>query len=703
LRPTSRRKPVQLALPTGGAGAADLINDIEVQFKHPARSVPVFRAGVRAIAATGPDSESDRLERLETLTSEWREEVASAVPVRSRRKGWPLEERQHLFTALLVIADLARQGWTIELAARGAHVRLRNSAQQSDGPMAEKERIRRQELLKRLEQLAKPSVRDFIRGMEKKRLHRDSFVSVLSLLRDGRELAAALRAANLGPEARRAAALDQVVQPYLEFVDEEARCELTGLRLMDIWRYFRHTWTNQYLSVPGRTMQFLVRDAAAPLHPVIGICSLSSPIVQIRERDLFIGWHPERFIAEVRAAPSQRVARWLLDTVDHALDAVYLQDLLEEKVITVAQFRDPDVPLIKQLQLLAKDERDKHHRFMSGKELKQLLLRARGDWVRLAKTHLYRSKRAFALADLLEARRVLQRFFSGRPTKDKLASLLDDGEGAQVVARILRKAKGDRVGIVMADISVCGAVPPYNALLGGKLVAMLATSPEVIEQYRRRYGEAVSEIASGTAGRAITRRPDLVFLATTSLYGGSSQYNRISIPCERLGSQQGSVIRYHETGRSEAYGTSQFSEETVEALAALVEQSQKGQRVNSIFGEGQSPKMRKIRAGLEELGLQADPLLRHGRRRVVYCVPLIRNVRDFMIGLDAKPEFLVPQDAPRAKTDAIAQWWKERWMRPRVARPETIAAVESHTLVYPIRHGARVMLPPDEQHELALE
>jgi hypothetical protein len=31
---------------------------------------------------------------------------------------------------------------------------------------------------------------------------------------------------------------------------------------MDIWRYFRHTWTYQYTIVPGWTMMFLVRDQA---------------------------------------------------------------------------------------------------------------------------------------------------------------------------------------------------------------------------------------------------------------------------------------------------------------------------------------------------------------------------------------------------------------------------------------------------------
>ena len=51
----------------------------------------------------------------------------------------------------------------------------------------------------------------------------------------------------------------------------------------------------------------------------------------------------------------------------------------------------------------------------------------------------------------------------------------------------------------MADISVCGAVAPYNPVLGGKLVSMLLTSPEVVRAYHDRYSEAESEIASAVA------------------------------------------------------------------------------------------------------------------------------------------------------------------------------------------------------------
>src|SRR5262249_45207602 len=150
---------------------------------------------------------------------------------------------------------------------------------------------------------------------------------------------------------------------------------------------------------------------------------------------------------------------------------------------------------------------------------------------------------------------------------------VEDFEGVRTIVRIVRKAKGDRVGILMADISVCGAIPPYNALLGGKLVAMLAASGEVVSAYGRRYSTAASEIASSMAGRPIVRKPELAFLSTSSLYGGSSQYNRISVPCSRIGGADPDQIRYVERGRSESYGTSQFSDATVLALTNLIERS----------------------------------------------------------------------------------------------------------------------------------
>ena len=36
---------------------------------------------------------------------------------------------------------------------------------------------------------------------------------------------------------------------------------------------------------------------------------------------------------------------------------------------------------------------------------------------------------------------------------------------------------------------------------------------------------------------------------------------------------------------------------------------------------------------------------------------------------------------------------EERWLRKRIESDDVLARVEQHTLVRPIRHGARVVLP----------
>ena len=191
---------------------------------------------------------------------------------------------------------------------------------------------------------------------------------------------------------------------------------------------------------------------------------------------------------------------------------------------------------------------------------------------------------------MLRSRMVLQQQLSSPPTCEEVRALLKTGDGRWIVKKVLRKAKADHVGIAMADVTVCGAVAPYNLILGGKLVSMLAASPEVVTAYREKYVAKESEIASSMAGRPIVRRSELVFLGTTSLYSvGSSQYNRLRMAAERIGGKKGEQLAFLEIGKSEAYGTSHFSSDTVRALVSLVQQSSNGQRVNSIFWRGREP------------------------------------------------------------------------------------------------------------------
>ena len=46
-------------------------------------------------------------------------------------------------------------------------------------------------------------------------------------------------------------------------------------------------------------MQYLIRDAAHPMHAVMGIASLENCAVQITCRDDFIGWNQTAFIDNI--------------------------------------------------------------------------------------------------------------------------------------------------------------------------------------------------------------------------------------------------------------------------------------------------------------------------------------------------------------------------------------------------------------------
>ena len=62
-----------------------------------------------------------------------------------------------------------------------------------------------------------------------------------------------------------------------------------------------------------------------------------------------------------------------------------------------------------------------------------------------------------------------------------------------------------------------------------------------------------------------------------------------------------------------------------------------------------------------------------------------------------RPRYIVPQDNPEAVTQKIVDYWTKRWLSNRVLSEEVLADVETHTLVYPIEHGARVKLPETDE------
>ncbi|MBK9371619.1 MAG: DUF4338 domain-containing protein [Deltaproteobacteria bacterium] len=584
----------------------------------------------------------------------------------------PEADRPALRAAALVALDLSQQGWEARLDA-GLH--LRSPAHDTD-PQVQKARTRARLLIQRDRQLQEPATQAFLRRMEARAPHGGGWRSVRDLTRDGAALAARLREAIGAPDA--AERLAEVIQPRLELVEETRRCAHTGLLLRDIWRYFRHTWSTPYRSVPGRGMAWLVRDAAAPNEPIIGLLALVSPPAQISARDRWLGWEPDAVVARLRHAPTDALARWLVGELARARAELFVQDLIEDGVISPSALRAPDEEALARLRAEARRARAVHGRF--ARPTTPDADPEATDWEARARSPLFRAKRALLLAALLEAARGLGPGLLRAPSAATLAEALSRPEGARAARILARRAKADRMGAQLAELGVCGALPPYSALLGGKLVAMLAASPEVQAAYAARYGGAASLIASSMAGRPVTRDARLFAITTSSLYGrATAQYARLSAPAEALGGPAGARLTYRDLGLTLGYGTAHLSEEAAEALTRLAEQRAGGQRASSLLGEGVSPKLRKLRGGLEALGFPADALLLHGGHRRVYGLALVARPQDAALGLDPDQEPLIPQDEPRAGTERIVAWWRARWLVGRVGRSGVLE-----------RHGGRM-------------
>jgi len=595
-----------------------------------------------------------------------------------------------------VLLDLALHGWSI--ARDQAKITLVPPDKRSESPLRQKDRVRQKHLIERDAQLREPSVQEFIKGMEQRRLTAKGWHSIYSVIRDGEELASNLcRAASCQNPDERARQLARTIDPYLQFVTPEGVCPETGLRLGDIWRYFRHTWVNMYRSVPGRNLMILVRDRAMPGHPVIGIAALASSVIQQSIRDKWIGWDSDTAVAALAADPNRKTIRCLLGQLRDLLKGIYIADLIKDGLLTHKDLKATSPSVIAKLRAEAVRTIKLHRKSPDSAAHKSGKARTRRDWTALAETYLYRSKRCNRLAALLDVQRVLDNANLESLSRRELSRGVQRPNVRDALKRVVRFGKADRVGIDMMDIMVCGAVAPYNAILGGKLTCLLMGSPEVVRAYAKKYVDHVSVIASGMKGKKVQRIPRLVLLCTTSLYGnGSSQYNRVKLPADVVGGRPSLCLRYEELGTSQGFGSFHFSKESVRLADALLGRSKQGRKVNSIFGEGVNPLMRKMREALTLVGLPSDMLLKHGNRRIVYGIPLAENFRRLLLGLETRPHYIVPQSGRRKKTAMISAYWINRWLSKRIEQESVIMQVASHSLAYPIRHGAQVKVIGDE-------
>lgn len=214
------------------------------------------------------------------------------------------------------------------------------------------------------------------------------------------------------------------------------------------------------------------------------------------------------------------------------------------------------------------------------------------------------------------------------------------------------------------DLFVVGAVPPYSQLLFGKLVALLATSREVQQAFRRKYG-----------GKSafISRKPldgRLALLTTTSALGRSSLYNRLTY--------RGQPV-FRSVGFTLGSGEFHFSNGFYADLRALALEHCDPTAKHARWGTGFRNKRELLRKALPLLGLSRE-LVYHGVQREIFVAPLAHNAAAFLRGEDQRLRWY------DRTADELFMWFRERWLLPRAARDDGYRAFdpESYRLWRPL-------------------
>lgn len=583
----------------------------------------------------------------------------------------------------LLIADLLEQGWGVSFEREGLHFKPPGIETSTEHSMEDiKLRIRSALQVARRRQLAEPSVRAFIVRMERRTIRAPGVrSSILDLIDDGGALAKRLATIANRPDAERDASLARLIDPVVEICQSGKRCQDTGLPLNDIWRYFRHTWAHEYRPIPGRQLLVLIRNAARPNRPVMGIAMLASPVMRVSVRDNWIGWLREAAEANLRDGTWQpaTLARAITERLESSIQSVRWDDLASPEEIETPV--DNTVLRLEQKASGAAFARDLELRahYQTHMEEGGRVKPMRGsvkmagddtDWRTASEDLLFVRKRAELLAQLLFAKQVFRAADLKSDPSAALDQLLAARTGQRAIDIVLTEFRKAGLSSRVADVSICGAVAPYNELLCGKLVALLLASKEVRDHYTVRYGSQISVIASQMAGRAISKPADLRVLTTTSLYGvGSSQYNRLNLRAADHDDLDHD-LRWDSIGRSKTggFGTLHLGADTAHALRQMAQTLHTSRRVNNRFGEGTSPRLRQIREGLDALGIASNTVLHHATPRLFYACELGVDARMSLMGMAS-------EQAEPATAATIASAWRRRWLDGRARRDETLAAI----------------------------
>ncbi|MDB2528047.1 DUF4338 domain-containing protein [Alphaproteobacteria bacterium] len=565
-----------------------------------------------------------------------------------------------VYAFAFVLADLVDQRWSFELSDNGLYIT--RSANIND-------LVKKQLLSRRNASLETESVQNFLTLMENPG-PTSSRKSIRHIIHDGSDLAK-----QLGPVLDGRSDISDIIAPVIQVVESGQKDKITGHYLTDIWRYCRLTWSLEYQSIPGRQMTFLIRNGAHPKKVIMGIGSLASPVLQHRLRDDWIGWTYDGVLAAYATGKLtySEIVEIMSKSLIDAMSDLYIDDL----DITADEIQRPSFATIYKLESIAEKEKDKRLEILrsdAADEYRKKVIPAemsQDEILERTLMPLFKSKRAARLAKLLKVKSFLNKLSESENAYKATQLLFNTGEGKSALGFAIGELRTAGAASRVADLNVCGAIPPYNHLIGGKLVALSVFSDEIQKHYKERYQEAESEISTFMAGRRIIRPTNLEVITTTSLYGNQlNQYHGLRLKKARH-PKLTHDCEWLRLGNTIGEGTFQFSNLTNSVLQKYMKNLRGYRQVNNVFGEGTSPKMRNLRTAIGTLGFNSEEVMTHKQERLFLASQLNPKSKQRLMNKHLK------NATKRSKFRDISNAWIDQWVKNRVNKDGLLEKISS--------------------------
>lgn len=212
----------------------------------------------------------------------------------------------------------------------------------------------------------------------------------------------------------------------------------------------------------------------------------------------------------------------------------------------------------------------------------------------------------------------------------------------------------------LMDAYVLGALPPYNTLLCGKLIACLLRSRDVYDDFTRAYGSTTGIISNKK------KRARLLAVTTSSSMGRSSVYNRLKL---------GGVQYFESIGYTGGWGHFHIPDGLFTELREYLRQLGHSYADLHRFGQGPNWRLRTTRAALDALGFR-DDILRHGVQREFFVCELATNAKRILRTGKGRPNL-----SSLLTAKEIADLSAERWILPRAKRRPEYKDWSVHDLI----------------------